>query len=79
MRDDFIGYDEYRSICTKFGVREVDSQEALIEFLNDLGVVLHFKDLDLFDTHVLEPKWVTEAVYRIINSKELAESKGITR
>jgi len=77
MKDDFISYDEYRSICTKFGVHEVDSQEALVEFLNDLGVVLHFKDLDLFDTHVLEPKWVTEAVYRIINSKELAESKGM--
>jgi len=77
MDEDFISYEEYRDICTKFGIREVDSQEALVEFLNDLGVVLHFKDLDLFDTHVLEPKWVTEAVYRIINSRELAESKGM--
>ncbi len=77
MKDDFISYDEYSYICTKFGVHNVDSQEALIEFLNDLGVVLHFKDLDLFDTHVLEPKWITEAVYRIINSKELSESKGM--
>jgi len=77
MKDDFISYDEYRSICTKLGIQEVDSQETLLELLNDLGVVLHFKDLDLLDTHVLEPKWVTEAVYRIINSKELAESKGM--
>jgi small GTP-binding protein len=77
MKDDFISCDEYRSICTKFGVHEVERQEALLEFLNDLGVVLHFKDLDLLDTHVLEPTWVTESVYRIINSKELAESRGM--
>jgi len=74
MKEDFIGYDEYRSICSKLGVHGADTQEAILEFLNDLGVVLHFKELNLLDTHVLEPKWVTEAVYRIVNSKELAES-----
>lgn len=31
------------------------------------------------DTHVLEPKWVTEAVYKIINSEKLAESNGILK
>jgi len=77
MKEDFISYGEYRSLCTKFGVVKVDSQEALVGFLNDLGVVLHFKDLDLFDTHVLEPRWITEAVYRIITSGELSESKGM--
>ncbi|MCP5052800.1 MAG: hypothetical protein GY940_36870, partial [bacterium] len=44
---------------------------------NDLGVVLHFEDMDLTDTHVLEPKWVTAAVYKIINSPLLAKHKGI--
>jgi internalin A len=77
MEDDFISYGDYVSICTKFGIQQARNQEALLEFLNDLGVVLHFKDLDLFDTHVLEPRWITEAVYRILNSKELAESKGM--
>jgi hypothetical protein len=50
---------------------------TLVNFLNDLGVVLHFKDFDLKDTYVLDPKWVTEAVYKIINSKELVKTKGI--
>jgi hypothetical protein len=40
---------------------------------------LHFKDFALLDTHVLEPKWVTEAVYKIINSEKLAESNGILK
>ena len=50
-----------------------------VVFLNDLGVILHFKDLELLDTHVLEPRWVTEAVYKIINSEKLALNKGILR
>lgn len=31
------------------------------------------------DTHVLEPKWITNAVYKIINSEELAQSKGVLK
>lgn len=77
MGHDFISYTEYKSICAKSGVEDSGDQDVLLEFLNDLGVVLHFTDLDLFDTHVLEPKWVTEAVYKIINSKELVISKGL--
>ena len=42
-------------------------------------VILHFKDLELLDTYILEPKWVTSAVYRIINSEELAENKGVLK
>ncbi|MDQ1354183.1 MAG: internalin, partial [Acidobacteriota bacterium] len=51
----------------------------LVDFLNDLGVILHFKDLELHDTHVLDPKWATEAVYKIINSKRLAEHSGVLK
>jgi len=77
MEHDFISYAEYQSICAKSGVKDSVDQDVLLEFLNDLGIVLHFKDLDLFDTHVLEPRWITEAVYKIISSKELAMSKGL--
>lgn len=77
MEHDFISYAEYQSICVKSGIEDPGDQDILLEFLNDLGIVLHFRDLDLFDTHVLEPRWVTEAVYKIINSKELAMSKGL--
>lgn len=51
----------------------------LVDFLNDLGVIVHFKDFDLDDVHVLEPKWVTAAVYKIINSEKVAADKGILR
>jgi internalin A len=73
----YISYDQYRDLCSKEKVPEITSQETLLDFLNDLGVVLHFKDFELQDTHVLGPRWVTEAVYKIINSEELAESCGV--
>ncbi|MBE9593850.1 MAG: TIR domain-containing protein, partial [Proteobacteria bacterium] len=66
-------------MCTNEKITEETSQDTLLDFLNDLGVILHFKDFELLDTNVLEPKWVTNAVYRIINSEELAECSGLLR
>ena len=77
MTDYFISYKSYTEICEKEGITEKSSQDTLVAFLNDLGVILHFKDLALDDTHVLEPEWVTEAVYKIINSDILTKTKGV--
>ncbi|MDY6965618.1 MAG: COR domain-containing protein [Halobacteriota archaeon] len=79
MEDNFITYDEYKKICEKEDIVEVSDQDTLVDFLNDLGVILHFKDFELLDTHVLEPKWVVGAVYKIINSEKLAKDKGILK
>ncbi len=77
MIDPFISYDRYEEMCIKENITIAACRDTLVEFLNDLGVVLHFKEFDLEDTHVLEPGWVTEAVYKIINSVELVECKGV--
>jgi small GTP-binding protein len=77
MEKHYISYKDYQGICTSEKITDKKGQETLVEFLNDLGVVLHFKDLELKDTHVLEPRWVTEAVYKIINSRHLAEQSGV--
>jgi hypothetical protein len=79
MNDDFISYDEYIKICKKESITDKSTQNILVDFLNDLGVILHFNDFKLLDTHVLNPKWVTQAVYKIINSEDLAKSNGILR
>lgn len=77
MKDDFISYDKYKEICEGENIRDSFGQGTLVEFLNDLGIILHFKDLELKDTNVLNPEWVTKGVYKIINSAELASWKGI--
>lgn len=79
MTSNFISYDEFTSLCVNNGVYDTSSQNTLVEYLNDLGIILHFKDFALSDTHVLEPEWVTYAVYKIINSKKLVENKGLLK
>lgn len=79
MTSNFISYDEFTSLCIDSGVYDTSSQNTLVEYLNDLGIILHFKDFALSDTHVLEPEWVTYAVYKIINSKKLADNKGVLK
>ncbi|MCP5102682.1 MAG: GTP-binding protein, partial [bacterium] len=76
MEDHFIDYHKYQEMCLEEKITDAAARDTLVDFLNDLGVVLHFKEFDLEDTHVLEPKWVTEAVYKIVNSGELAECNG---
>jgi small GTP-binding protein len=72
-----ISAGDYRKLCHDQRVTDSQTQDILAQFLNDLGVVVYFADLDLNDTHVLEPRWITEAVYKIINAKQLAIKKGV--
>ena len=62
-------------MCDEEGITSESEQNTLVDFLHDLGVILHFTDIPLLNTHVLQPEWVTNAVYRIINSREITESK----
>ena len=75
----WIGYDEFEATCRKAGVKEKISRETLLAFLHDLGIVIHFTEFELEENHVLDPKWVTEGVYAIINAPSLAASKGLLR
>ncbi|MFC2145968.1 COR domain-containing protein [Acidobacteriota bacterium] len=77
MKDNFISYETYQKICRHSGIKDEKEQDTLVDFLNDLGVILHFKEFHLQDTHVLEPKWITNAVYKIINSEILSTGKGV--
>ena len=77
LEEDYISYEEYEDICRQQNVREEGQQKTLIEFLHDLGVVLHFKEFSLEHMKILNPEWITEGIYKIINSKVLKEKKGV--
>ncbi|MBT7778515.1 MAG: GTP-binding protein [Rhodospirillales bacterium] len=79
LNQEYISYDAFRKICVDRKINESARQEVLLEFLHDLGVVLHFKDFELLDTQVLDPQWVTSGVYSIINSHVLAKRHGVLR
>ena len=78
----YIPIEDYREICARHTVEKPESQDRLIRFLHDLGVVLNFQDPDdpygQNDPFVLNPEWVTRGVYAIVNDKELkGEREGL--
>lgn len=77
MKAEFIGYEEYDRICRDENITNDPDQHILLDFLHDLGVVLHFDDPSLKETTVINPEWATEAVYKVINSRILADNTGI--
>jgi internalin A len=77
MERDYIESNEYRDVCLKQGVDQLFSQNVLLQFLHDLGVIINFRNLKNFDTQILNPLWLTNGVYRIINSEKIATNKGL--
>jgi len=75
----FIEYKQYEKICNEEGIKSEAAQNTLVDFLHDLGVIIHFRDIPLLNRYVLEPQWVTNGVYKIVTSKEIAESRGVLR
>ncbi len=72
----YISCEEYAGICKEAGIAEEENRKTLISFLHDLGAAVHFDDYVLNAMHVLDPVWVTQAVYKIITAKEMADSNG---
>ncbi len=74
----FITHDKYLELCAENEVTDETSQRTLIGFLHDLGVVLHFQDDPRLEAlGILNPQWVTNGVYKILNSHELFQNKGV--
>src|SRR5262249_20436679 len=76
LRDNYIGYDAYQHLCAGHGIAEAVSQETLVGFLHDLGIVVNFRDNPrLSHTHVLNPSWVTNGIYKLLNDETLMQKK----
>lgn len=78
-KKDFLEESEFDLICARNGLDNPDERKQLLRFLHDLGSVLNFDDpadpYGLRDTKILNPEWVTKAVYRIINNPLLMEQR----
>ncbi len=74
----FITHDDYDKLCDNNDVHDETSQHTLIGFLHDLGVVLYFQDDPRLESlGILNPQWVTNGVYKILNSHALFQNKGV--
>lgn len=73
---DYIDYEEYLDVCREAGL---DSSQAdlLSTYLHDLGVILHFREDPLLQKIViLKPEWGTNAVYAVLDTREVQERNG---
>lgn len=77
MKNNYLSFEEYRTICDDLGEEDTSAQESLAIHLHNLGVALNFRDdRRLRDTHVLNPHWVTNGIYQILNSLDINKQKG---
>jgi internalin A len=80
MQKNYLSFDQYRDICMKHGEKDSDAQELLAVYLHRLGIALNYKDdARLQDTHVLNPRWVTDGIYKVLNSEKLEKQQGEIR
>ena len=77
MGTNYFSFEEYRKFCDRNGESDPAAQDALASYLHNLGIVLNYReDPRLQDTHVLNPHWVTNGIYKILNSERLERQKG---
>ncbi len=71
----YICYEEYLELE---GVSKLPDEEQQLNLkqLASLGTVVSFvEDPRLFDTHVINPKWITDGVYRLINDQQIKDER----
>jgi len=81
MEEDYLSYDKYLDLCTQANITNATSQRLLIGILHDLGIALNFRDdplrPQLAETNILNPEWVTQGVYTLLNSRTLKDTQGV--
>jgi len=55
---------QYEEIAERFGIEDKDQ---LLENLHSLGISLWYKDIEGIDTLILNPEWISQGVYKVIN------------
>jgi internalin A len=79
-KENYLSFEHYRRLCQQLGEPDRAAQEYLAATLHSLGVALNFRgDRRLDDTHVLNPHWLTNGIYKILNAKGLENDKGVFR
>lgn len=74
---DHIPLEEYYRICAQHDIPEKERALFLSSYLHDFGAFLHFQEHPLLrKTLVLNNKWATDAVYKVLDCEEVKGSFG---
>lgn len=76
LEANYIPAEAYLNICNHHGLSNKNAL-FLSQYFHDLGVFLHFQDDNLLRNLVfLKPEWATNAVYKILDSKDVIQREG---
>jgi len=71
MHADYFSWESFASLCRLKGEFNSENQQKLAGYLHALGIALNYsRDSRLADTHVLNPRWVTEGVYTLLRCRQ---------
>lgn len=74
--EQFITLPEYLEICKKNNLQERESALILSSVLHKVGDCLHYQKSELLKQFIiLKNEWATDAVYKILDDKIVAEQK----
>lgn len=64
----FIKHDAFIAICSQQGIGTEGglNRDVFLKVLDQLGVVVHFPQLEFLDEYVLNPRWLTHGVYTLM-------------
>jgi internalin A len=66
-KENYLPYSGFQRICAKHGETEPSRQRFLADVFHALGVALNYgRDVRLRDATVLNPRWVTEGIYKLL-------------
>ncbi|WP_406734309.1 COR domain-containing protein [Vibrio scophthalmi] len=75
-KKDHLPLSTYTEICIKNEVTDGEAQKTLRQLLHDLSVIIAFEELSDFNMGILNPHWITDGIYTIINSDALEGNRG---
>ena len=80
-KENYISLDSYYKICEDRGLKDPTIRDWLLHWFNDMGICFSYHDRPgtnptLQNYKVLQPRWLTNAVYRLINSGQKYAEKG---
>jgi len=76
-KENYVTFEDFRRICADHGEADPGAQELLAGYLHSLGIALNYRDDSrLRDMHVLNPHWVTNGIYGLLNAEDVTEQRG---
>ncbi|MDR3001992.1 MAG: hypothetical protein LBU89_12100 [Fibromonadaceae bacterium] len=66
-KKDYITKDDFYAKANENDVTDKEKQNHLLDVLHSLGICLWYKDIEGFNTLVLNPDWITNGIYKVIN------------